>query len=505
MKTIQPFLLLLTAIVGLASSGCTNAQYGSQPGYSDPNYGNQSYPNQGYGNQPYANQQPYSNQPGYGQPGYDNPDFYSSLSPYGQWVQTPECGTVWIPQVAPGFQPYATNGHWVVTEYGNTWVSDYAWGWAPFHYGRWYYDNYRGWAWVPGTDWGPAWVSWRSGGGYYGWAPLGPGMNVGVNVNINIAPNFWTFVPQIYITSPQIYSYYVPRPRVINIYQNTTYINNIYRSNNRAYYYGPPRNEIENVTRRSVPVYRIERQDRPGRYDIQNGAVRIYQPDIARNSRGSYTPSGNGNGRSGNNSGGYSQPNQREYTPNTGGRDGVYSTPFDNRPPASRGRSYDPAPTPSTPNRSYDDNRSRGGYSSQQPPSPVATPAPTTPDRSYDDSRSRGGYSPRQPVDMAPPASSRGSFDPGQSRGSYTPPAQPTPERPTFDRGERPQSGSFEQRGGGFQQPRGQEQPQQGRGSYQPQPVPQQAAPRTEPGARQEAAPAGGGQPNNGRGSRGPR
>jgi hypothetical protein len=32
----------------------------------------------------------------------------------------------------------------------------------------------RGWGWVPGTMWGPAWVSWRSGGGYAGWAPLPP-------------------------------------------------------------------------------------------------------------------------------------------------------------------------------------------------------------------------------------------------------------------------------------------------------------------------------------------
>ena len=136
-----------------------------------------------------------------------------------------------------GFQPYATNGHWVVTEYGNTWVSDYNWGWAPFHYGRWYQDPYRGWAWVPGTEWGPAWVSWRSGGGYYGWAPLGPGGN-GYGT---IPAPYWTFVPQIYITSPRVYSYYVPRPRVMNIYQQTTIINNVYQVNNRSYAYGPRR------------------------------------------------------------------------------------------------------------------------------------------------------------------------------------------------------------------------------------------------------------------------
>ena len=63
--------------------------------------------------------------------------FYDDLSPYGDWIETPNYGYVWVPNVAPGFSPYGTNGYWVYTEYGWTWVSTYAWGWAPFHYGRW--------------------------------------------------------------------------------------------------------------------------------------------------------------------------------------------------------------------------------------------------------------------------------------------------------------------------------------------------------------------------------
>ncbi len=62
------------------------------------------------------------------------------------------------------------HGYWALTDYGNTWVSDYPWGWAAFHYGRWHFDKYYGWEWIPGHVWGPAWVSWRHGGGYYGWA-----------------------------------------------------------------------------------------------------------------------------------------------------------------------------------------------------------------------------------------------------------------------------------------------------------------------------------------------
>ena len=295
MKTTAIFLILLAvAMFSLSCSTANQAQSGyGRPDYSRPDYNRPDYSQQGY------------DQQDYGQPGYDEPydgDFYDDLAPHGQWVRTPEYGRVWIPNAEPGFQPYASNGHWVVTEYGNTWVSDYAWGWAPFHYGRWYQDRYRGWAWVPGRDWGPAWVSWRSGGGYYGWAPLGPGINI--NANFNTPTAWWTFVPQVYITSPRLYSYCVPRQRVVNIYQNTTIINNVYRVNNRSYAYGPRRDEIERVTRRSVPVYRIENSGRPGRDEIRNNSVGIYRPDANRNGRGNNAgnatngPRGNGNGNS---------------------------------------------------------------------------------------------------------------------------------------------------------------------------------------------------------------
>src|SRR5215471_19626550 len=103
--------------------------------------------------------------------------FADALSPYGTWIDDPAYGRVWQPAVSivgADFFPYATGGHWVLTEFGWTWVSDWDWGWAPFHYGRWTAINHRGWCWVPGTIWGPAWVHWRAGGGYVGWTPLPP-------------------------------------------------------------------------------------------------------------------------------------------------------------------------------------------------------------------------------------------------------------------------------------------------------------------------------------------
>ena len=324
------------------------------------------------------------------QPGVTVPveSFYDELAPYGQWMQYPNYGNVWLPNAGPDFQPYATGGHWVVTEYGNTWVSDYAWGWAPFHYGRWIYDPaYGGWLWIPGPDWGPAWVTWRSGGGYYGWAPLAPGWDI--NVNTNIPAPYWTFVPQIYITSPNIYSYCVPRPRVINIYQNTTIINNYYRTNNRAYAYGPPRGDIERVTRRNVPVYRIDQMDRPGRSVVGNGSVGFYRPgpssdyrrDYGRNDRFDNSPRPS--------YGGNNSPN-RNYN-------GGYS------------RDYNGNGNP-TPNRNYDGGTNapgRGNYGGTAPTdrggaNSVTNPTPGNPQSnrfepgrgSYSPSPQQGGYSP---------------------------------------------------------------------------------------------------------------
>jgi hypothetical protein len=112
--------------------------------------------------------------------GYDQQaagEFQQALDPYGTWYDDATYGDVWVPSsaiVGTDFTPYATGGHWVLTEFGWTWVSDWGWGWAPFHYGRWMMLGLRGWAWVPGTIWGPGWVSWRAGNGLVGWAPLPP-------------------------------------------------------------------------------------------------------------------------------------------------------------------------------------------------------------------------------------------------------------------------------------------------------------------------------------------
>lgn len=206
--------------------------------------------------------------------------FYDELSPYGTWIQDPQYGYVWRPDVDQDeFRPYYTNGRWAMTEYGNTWVSNYDWGWAPFHYGRWIYNSYNQWVWLPDTVWGPAWVSWRSGGGYYGWAPLGPSISIGINIGrggYRVPDMCWNFIPysNIYYNSYPRYNY--GRNRVY--IQNTVIINNTYVQNNRTYYTGPRVDDIRRHTNQNVNVYRLNRSHNPGVARIENNRINIYQP-----------------------------------------------------------------------------------------------------------------------------------------------------------------------------------------------------------------------------------
>ena len=289
--------------------------------------------------------------------------FYNELSPYGRWSSHPQYGSIWMPyNVDRDFQPYATNGQWMMTEYGNTWVSDYDWGWAPFHYGRWFYDDFNGWAWVPDYQWGPAWVDWRSGGGYYGWAPMWPGVRVGVSFNIPF--NFWVFVPQRYVYRPRVFGFCVYGNRYRNVYNQTTIINNYYRNDNRVYAYGPRRSEIEQVTRGSVPVYRAD-EIRGSRYTSGR-----------QSSDGSYRA--NGNSESGlyrqdrdNDNGNSNRSSRQAFESDNGGTSnrGTYESGSSSR---SRGsyesgssRSYE-STVPSS-SRTYESgepsSRARSGYS----------------------------------------------------------------------------------------------------------------------------------------------
>jgi hypothetical protein len=219
--------------------------------------------------------------------------FYDELSPHGRWIDYPDHGYVWAPNAGADFRPYGSNGHWVWSDqYEWMWVSDYSWGWAPFHYGRWMHDPFYGWVWVPGYEWAPAWVAWRHGGDYYGWAPLRPGFNININIGFggyNPPNDYWCFAPSRYIGSRRIYNHYVDRSRNVTIINNTTIINNNYGRRNNVFYNGPRRQDAERYAGRITPV-RFRESQRPGRTQVRNNEVAIYRPSVQRDNDRRFAP-----------------------------------------------------------------------------------------------------------------------------------------------------------------------------------------------------------------------
>ncbi len=220
--------------------------------------------------------------------------FYDELSPYGEWIDYPEYGYVWIPDEGSDFMPYSSQGQWVLTNYGWTWISDYEWGWAPFHYGRWDYDNYYGWLWVPDYEWGPSWVTWRSARGYYGWQPMRPGISISLsfgNDYYNNYNDYWMFVSDRDFQRPNVSRYYVNETNLNIIIRNSTVINNTYIDNSRntTYVSGPAREDVQRNTGRRVSSVAIRENSTPGQV-LKNGQLQIYRPNVRKNNDSGHKP-----------------------------------------------------------------------------------------------------------------------------------------------------------------------------------------------------------------------
>jgi len=149
-------------------------------------------------------------------------DFYEPLAAYGRWEVVGSYGRCWVPaRVDAGWRPYA-NGYWQRTDAGWYWASDEPWGWATYHYGRWDFVTRFGWVWVPQTQWAPAWVAWREGGGYVGWAPLRPSVTIGVNIHAGDYEPAFASRAFVFVEHRRMLEPVRPQNVVVN---NTTIIN----------------------------------------------------------------------------------------------------------------------------------------------------------------------------------------------------------------------------------------------------------------------------------------
>ena len=195
--------------------------------------------------------------------------FYRKLDPYGDWMETGDYGYVFQPRQAAqsrDWRPY-TNGHWVYTDAGWTWISDEQFGWATYHYGRWVRLKSTGWVWVPGEEWAPAWVSWRKGNDYVGWAPLPPearfnretGIHNWVDNYYGIGPEQYAFVPANEFGGAQSASVVVPTERNVTIINQTTNVTNITYNNSTVVDRGPSYDDLRARSRHPIQRLRLER------------------------------------------------------------------------------------------------------------------------------------------------------------------------------------------------------------------------------------------------------
>ncbi len=325
--------------------------------------------------------------------------FYDQLSPYGTWINYPDYGYVWAPNAGPDFRPYSSNGNWIYTDAGWTWASNYSWGWAPFHYGRWFYENGYGWLWIPGNEWAPAWVSWRSGGDYYGWAPLGPRISVDVALSSYNPPvNYWNFVPSRYMGNPGWHNYYVNESRNVTIIHQTTIINNYSGTNRNRYSYapGPDPNEVRRVSGSNFQQVQLREANTPGER-ISGSQYVIYHPRVDA------TPAARGNAPG------------RPSTPAP-----TRVEQYNNNRPSANTAQYPAYNQPANNPRPVQESQNSGqsGYNPRPAANQPSNNQPSYNPRPVQESQNNGqsGYNPRpvanQPSNVPPPNNQRPATNP---------------------------------------------------------------------------------------------
>ena len=271
---MKKYLLLLSVVFGLIlAAGCIYYVPYPEVGYPPPE-------DEGYYEEDYRD---YSSR-------IDTSYFYNHLAPYGAWVDYSPFGYVWIPYgTRYGWRPY-THGRWLWSSHGWTWISSYEWGWAPFHYGRWSWDASLGWFWVPDYIWGPAWVSWRNGGAYIGWAPLPPDVEFVFGEGIRTLPYpipdmFWVFVDGRYFLHTGIHSYVLPVERNYTIVRTTITKTNIMDRDRVIMNQGIDVETVSQLTKTKVSKFELIDSNEPHTAMVRSGEVQVHRPRIRENER----------------------------------------------------------------------------------------------------------------------------------------------------------------------------------------------------------------------------
>jgi hypothetical protein len=195
--------------------------------------------------------------------------FHDSLDSYGDWREVGDYGYCWQPrEVDRDWRPY-NDGRWLYTDAGWTWDSEEPYSWAVYHYGRWANVERVGWVWVPGTEWGPAWVSWRHSADHVGWAPLPPearfsrstGFSGRVDADFDIGPSNYSFVTVRNFGAPRLRTVIVAPRDNITIIRQTTNITRITYVNNVVYNEGPQYDTISRQSEQPIRRMKLDRRE----------------------------------------------------------------------------------------------------------------------------------------------------------------------------------------------------------------------------------------------------
>jgi hypothetical protein len=203
--------------------------------------------------------------------------FFNDLGQYGNWVRHPDFSYVWLPtRQGAGWRPYQ-EGRWIWTDaHGWYWESAEPFAWAVYHYGRWSYEPDYGWFWIPGDTWGPAWVTFRHGGGRIGWAAIAPdrrGYAQGVpQRSLPPVAEAWVFVDQRRFASSDLVRHVLPIPQIGAVLALATEVDS------RAI----AREQIERLSARQVEVREVVYVGTSVDTfeDVRHARIGIYRPII---------------------------------------------------------------------------------------------------------------------------------------------------------------------------------------------------------------------------------
>ncbi len=226
----------------------------------------------------------------------DSSYFYDSLAPYGEWINLSPWGNVFCPyNQGIGWTPYS-DGDWVDSDWGWTFESDAPWAWAGYHYGRWAFDANCGWVWIPGTVWGPAWVAWRFGGGFCGWAPLPPQVGFGFGIGLQLGGfdlddipwSNWCFTDVNWLGRRGMRNHVFERTRNLEFFQQTRNITNYGFEGNRIIDRGIDPREVERLTHRTIPRYEIADKGMAGSHisRFNGNRLEMFRPNLKEGAAG---------------------------------------------------------------------------------------------------------------------------------------------------------------------------------------------------------------------------